>query len=69
MIKCRTIENNSCVNCNAVRRLMVSIGAFVMCEKCWYREFGVVEIDVASDLYEKNYKHWLHIYQDKYKDE
>lgn len=64
-IKCRIINNASCVKCDAVEREMVRVGAFIMCEACHKTEFNVDVIPVDSTLYTETYSKFLDIYQNK----
>ena len=62
-INCRNYYNAECVKCNQSFSIMIEIGAFVMCVKCWKEEFnGVKCIDGESDLYKIIYAKWYEKY-------
>ena len=63
-IKCLKSFNNDCVSCNKVEQEMVSIGAFIMCQDCFAKEFGVTKIEIDTPLH-LNYKKWLAIHQNR----
>ena len=63
-IKCTVSHNNDCICCNKVELEMVSVGAYIMCNECFAKEFSSNIIMKNSSDYE-NYKKWLKIYQTK----
>lgn len=52
-IECRIINNSVCLDCGVVHKEMVKVGAFVLCNGCWEREFNVDEIPKDGELREK----------------
>jgi transcription elongation factor Elf1 len=58
----RTHINSSCIKCNSIEKLMIRVGAFVMCRICYLNEFGEsYEFSRKS----RTYKKWLDIYMNR----
>lgn len=63
-IKCTTHTNSTCIKCNVLEEEMIYIGAFIMCKKCWKKEFGAKT--TLSESNKVNYKKWLDVYFKQY---
>jgi len=63
-VECRTVNNADCISCEVLEKQMVRVGAFIMCRKCWEREFGVDLIPMEGPLREK-YLVFLKKYQNR----
>ncbi len=65
MIRVVGFDNISCIKCGKVKKKMVMVGVYHMCEKCFTIVFKKSDpIDPKSERGEMYY-HWLDAYKEK----
>lgn len=66
MIRCTRQYNNKCRKCGDIRYIMINIGAFYMCPRCFADEFNSTLTEFEPDSsHGKVYYKWLEVYKNK----
>jgi len=70
MIRCTQQENIECLKCGKIKRFIVRVGAFYMCNRCFIEEFGTEDsLTGLTDINPQSprgtiYSKWLKKYKE-----